>query len=233
MAFPEVEQTRVSDRVYGILRQKILSKQLLPGERLDLDSIEQQLKVSMTPIKMALDRLAVEGLVEIRPRRGTYVSSLSQTEIAEAFDVRGIMERYALELAVRQMNDQQRQHVRRLVKQLDSMLEENDWNSIYPQYVDLDHELHRFLVQAAGNRRLLSLYDHNNVHVQMARARYTRAEKELAVAQKEHEELLRLIERKQALEAAAAVGRHIERAKVSLLRDLHENDGDRRGGVGT
>ena len=143
------------------------------------------------------------------------------------------MERYALELAVEKMTDQQRRYVRTLVEQLASMLKKSDWNSIYQQYVDLDHELHQFLVQAAGNRRLLSLYDRNNVHVQIARARYRRAEKELAQAQKEHEELLRLIETGQASKSAVVVGRHIKRAKMSLLRDLHENDGDRRDEIST
>jgi DNA-binding GntR family transcriptional regulator len=67
-----INQLRISDQVYEYLRGEITMGRLVPGERLDLDQLVEQLKVSKMPIKEALGRLATEGLVDIQSRRGTF-----------------------------------------------------------------------------------------------------------------------------------------------------------------
>ena len=92
---------------YKILKAKILSEQLTPGERLDLSAIEKQMGISRTPLKEALNRLAVDGLVEIRPRSGTYVTVHSLEKIEDVFDARQLLEVYAAGLAAERMTETQ------------------------------------------------------------------------------------------------------------------------------
>jgi len=217
----------MSQEVYDILKEKILSKYFAPGQRLNLAEIEQQMGVSRTPLKEALNRLALEGLVEIKPRKGTFVTDPSPTEIAEAFDVRRVLEVYAVELAAKRVTESQLQQLRDKVKKLRSLTEVEDWTQIYQEYVAIDHEFHRLIVEFAGNKRLKELWEQVNTHVQMARARYRSAERELDQAQREHEEIMKAFEARNIDALREAMSYHIERAKQSLLRDLEESKGQK------
>lgn len=74
--FPAIHRKKVSEIAHDILKEKILSKELAPGQRLNLDEIEIQLGISQTPLKEALALLEMEGLVKILPRSGTFISTL-------------------------------------------------------------------------------------------------------------------------------------------------------------
>jgi len=218
---PRLSPRNMSQEVYDILKERIFSKQFLPGERLRLAQIEKQMNVSRTPLKDALNRLAVEGLVEIKPSRGTFVSDPSPAEIADCFDVRRVLEVYGVELAARRMTESQLQQLRDMVQKLRSFTEIEDWSQIYQEYVALDHQMHRLIMEFAGNKSLQQTWEQINMHVQMARVRYRRAEKELDLAQEEHEELLRVFEARDMATLQEVMSHHIERAKQSLLRDLN------------
>jgi DNA-binding GntR family transcriptional regulator len=89
---PTVTQGSISDKVYEILRERIFLNHFAPGERLRPAAIESQM-VSRAPLQHALDRLAVEGLIEIVPRKRTYVTKPEENDIEEVFELRRILER--------------------------------------------------------------------------------------------------------------------------------------------
>jgi len=72
-----VSLPKLNDVVYELLRERILRYDFAPGQRLDLPELEAMLQISRTPLKNALTRLEVEGLVEVQPRRGTFVAGLN------------------------------------------------------------------------------------------------------------------------------------------------------------
>ena len=220
---PRLNPRNISQEVYEILKVRIFSKQFSPGERLRLAEIEKQMNVSRTPLKDALNRLAVEGLVEIKPSRGTFVSDPSPAEIADCFDVRRVLEGYAVELLAERMTEQQLRQLRDMVRELRSFTEVEDWSEIYQEYVAMDHQMHRLIMEFAGNKRLKEVWEQINMHVQMSRARYRRAERELNLAQEEHEELLKAFESRDVGTLQQTMSHHIERAKRSLLQDLSRN----------
>ena len=121
------------------------------------------------------------------------------------------------------MTESQLQRLRDRVKELRSLTEVEDWSQIYQEYVALDHELHRLVMEFAGNKPLKEVWEQVNMHVQMARVRYRRAERELNLAQEEHEELLKAFEAREVATLQQVMSHHLERAKQSLLRDLQTN----------
>jgi DNA-binding GntR family transcriptional regulator len=158
--FINISPQKISATAYDALREKIISRELAPGQRLDLNSIEEQMGISRTPLKEALARLEMEGLVEIFPRSGTYVTDPSPDQLAESFDVRLALEMFAIEMAVKTMTDAELEQVRALVEQLRQLAAAPDRDAIYPQYLALDHELLRQLLALAGNHRLGRIHQH-------------------------------------------------------------------------
>ena len=101
-----INQAKISEQVYEYLRSAIMTGRFAPGERLDLEELVGQLKVSKMPIKEAVARLASEGLLDIQARRGTYVSRVDARDLAETFAVRRALELLAGELAVEHVTPQ-------------------------------------------------------------------------------------------------------------------------------
>ena len=80
------------ERVASELRKAILSKQLKEGENLTLESVAQQLNVSITPVREAFQILAHDGLIKLRPNKGAIVLGITETYIREHYQLRGILE---------------------------------------------------------------------------------------------------------------------------------------------
>ncbi len=215
-----INTRKISEAAYDILREKVVSKEFTPGQRLNLDAIEKQLGISRTPLKEALIRLEMEGLIRIAPRSGTYVTDPGPKEIAESFDVRRVLEVYAVELAVQRASDEDVRKLRAIVQELGDLVTAEDRDAIYPRYLTLDHQLHRQLVALTGNQCLCQAHDRENVHAQMARIRYRRSERELDTAQEEHERIMAALEARDVETAKAEMDAHLRRAKRSLLADM-------------
>jgi len=221
---PNLTRPNISDEVYSALKERILSRQFAPGERLNLSQLEEQMGISRTPLKDALNRLALEGLVEIQPRKGTFVVILTPAEITESFDVRRVLEVYAVELAVQRITESQLEHMYDLVKALRQLTDIEDWDGIYREYCSMDHDLHRLILEIAGNRRLKETWEKINVHVEMARTRYGELERERYRTQEEHEEILRAFESRDLPRLQQVICHHIDRTKRSVLQDLKQRE---------
>lgn len=96
----KIEQRRAVDEVYERLREAILTKQFSSGQRLDTEAIAQQLGVSLTPVRSAIELLAADGLVDVQPRSGTFVTTLSAKDVEDTLDIRCALECLAAEKAV-------------------------------------------------------------------------------------------------------------------------------------
>jgi DNA-binding GntR family transcriptional regulator len=219
--FPRINTPKVSEMVYSILREKIISKEFAEGERLELDDICKHLGVSKTPIKEALSHLESEGLVRILPRSGTFVSNFSKTDIEDSFDVRRVLECFAVEIICNHASDQEIEMLDKMVENLGKLAKHPDIKEIYPDYLRLDHEFHRQVVLQTKNKRLQEAHERENLHAQMARIRYRSFERELDKAQNEHERMIMAIKERNVEKAVFEINSHLQRAKQSLLNDMN------------
>ena len=190
-----VRHYSITDQVYDALKERILLRTVQPGERLLLNELEQQLGVSRTPLKDALNRLAMEGLVEVYPRKGTFVTSLTSETLREVFDIRLLMELYAGEQGITRITPAQLGKMRGLVKELERNIDAGNETYIdYGQFISRDQNLHLLLIGLAGNQTLLEMYRSLNVHVQIARGFYTRMDRRVRHTHEEHKTILRAYE---------------------------------------
>jgi DNA-binding GntR family transcriptional regulator len=111
----------------------------------------RDLEIGRTPLREAVKRLELEGLVDVRPRSGTYVTDVHATDIAHIAEVRAELEAHAARLAARRMDDD----LRGAAAALDAELVAIEGTSGIDTYMRLDERVHRFVWEAAGNPYLL------------------------------------------------------------------------------
>src|SRR5436305_10192799 len=118
MEFTKIQRERAVDSVYQAMRQAIVTCAIKPGERLNVEELAEKFGVSLTPVRGAIQQLATEGLIEIRPRSGTFVANLNHQEVDETFKIRCALECLAAEEAIHRFTQDQ---VRRLKELLASL----------------------------------------------------------------------------------------------------------------
>jgi DNA-binding GntR family transcriptional regulator len=214
----------VRDEVYKRLRTGILDHTYPPNHRLDLSALEEQFGISRTPLKEALHRLEAEGLVEIRPRRGTFVSSLDARDVAEAFDVRNILERAAAGIVVREATEAQIGRLRSIADEMDRMLESDDYQSIVEEYIELDRKFHNLFVSFTGNRQLSDICTQLGTHLQIARVRQKFVLTDSRHTQFEHAAIMQALEQRDAPLLRKAIDEHIRLSKARTLKALDGNE---------
>src|SRR5438477_9717360 len=115
-----LENLTLWQRVYDHLREEIRSERLPPGTELQELALSQRLGVSRGPIREALGRLAAEGLVTVRPRRGAVVHSLSSEDFLQAYQVREALEGLAIRLAVPRLTPPELDELQRLTDTMET-----------------------------------------------------------------------------------------------------------------
>jgi len=219
MELTPLSRKRATDEVYEAMRQAILSRTFLPGERLNVEEIATKLGVSLTPIRHALQQLATEGLVDIQPRSGTYVANLSPRDLEETFDIRCALECLAAEKAAERGDPAVTARLRELLSDLARPLETAEDRQ---RHEESNLEFHRVIVGAAGSRKLAEMYESLNAHIQIARVH--RSEEDwpgrLAEEQREHEAIVAALEARDIPALTASVRAHILRARDALVAKL-------------
>ncbi|WP_306396028.1 GntR family transcriptional regulator [Telluria beijingensis] len=226
--------------VVSHLRDLVLSGELAPGERIVEIPFAARLGVSRTPLRLALIELETEGLLERLPTRGYRVRSFSLEDIAEAVDVRGVLEGMAARIvAERGASSAELASLEDVVRRgralLDTasrpgaVLDAEAWRAINGQF-------HRLLVTTANNRALASALEHNN-KIPMAGPGAlplpeVPSDLELAFvhrAQADHEDLLQAITRREGARAEAILREHAYRSRenkrILIARIRKEKEG--------
>ena len=219
MELAKIQRERAVDSVYQALRQAIVSSLMKPGERLNVEELAQKLGVSLTPVRSAIQQLANEGLVEIRPRSGTFVASLSPRDVEETFEIRCALECLAGEKAVVHIAPKALKRLRELLRSLRKPVRNDEDRKAHERD---NSEFHRIIVEAAVSRRLLEMYEALNAHIKIARIHSAEANWPVRMQQEEaeHEEIVAALEQRDTDAVVKALRKHIYRAKEALLASL-------------
>jgi DNA-binding GntR family transcriptional regulator len=195
----------LADLAYQDLRDRIVTLQIKPGEPIDEDTVGQQLEMGRTPIREAIKRLALENLVTVFPRRGTFASEINITDLALVSDVRTVLEGHAAYRAAERITDEQREELERLLAELRESRGSDDMEAL----MVLDTRVHRFIYRAAGNPYMdQTLSRYLNLSLRIWYLVLDRLP-HLFARVHEHDEVLRAIAEGQAEHARAVLEEHI------------------------
>ena len=158
---PDASATRlVAERAYLELRDRIVTLHLPPGTVLREDALMEEMGIGRTPLREAVKRLALENLVEVQPRRGTFVSAIEAADIQNITEVRAELEAYAAELAALRLDPETRAKAERLL----SEIEELDGGGDQERLMRFDERIHRFTWEATHNPYLIQTLERYFTH---------------------------------------------------------------------
>ncbi|MGI8854909.1 MAG: GntR family transcriptional regulator [Thermomicrobiales bacterium] len=174
-----IEHSDLTTKVYQWLKGRIMHHAFLPGDKLDIQQLADDLGVSRTPVKDAINRLTSEGLVVLRSRRGTYVATLTPAALRDLFETRTMIECWAAEHATGEALKASAPAMQALFDRSTTIIAEADAAHFdYSAYFALDLDLHAILVGLTGNAVLLDL--HHGIVARMSAGRiYYPAEDEV------------------------------------------------------
>src|ERR1700749_2318427 len=137
----------LADRAYRALRDRLVTLRISPGAPIDGEAIGRELKMGRTPVREAIKRLALENLVTVFPRRGTFASEINITDLAHISDVRAQLEGHAAYRAAERITDAQREELAGLLGELDVRRGADHLEML----MDFDATVHRFIYRCANN----------------------------------------------------------------------------------
>lgn len=212
-----------SPGIYARLRQMILEAELTPGARVTENELAAQFRVSRTPIREALHRLEVDGLLEIRPKQGCFIRTVDMAQIGNYYAVRIALETMAIELACANMPDEE-------LKKLAAI-----WNpENQPKNTDeiagiknAEEAFHVTLAEHSGNPVLADYLRDVNDHVRVVRRLAFLDKQTVAETYRDHYQICQMLLERDVNRARTAMVKHIQKsqemARNVTLNQLQEH----------
>ncbi len=222
----------LNSTVYARLRDLILSNDLRAGQKLVDRDLAEQLGVSRTPVREALGRLAMMGLVEARSRRGFYVSQCTAEQMSDLYAFRKILEVNAARLAAENAGPAHLREIDRILSELERLAKDPDNRA---KTVEVDLQIHDLIARASGNAALHQasqlIMDKILCFIWVGWVNSSVADPvSVAAAHREHQAILLSVKEKDPARAANQMGAHIDNAQIGLAKML-QNRADLRSVV--
>ena len=231
ISMPLRNKKYTTSQIYQMLRQMIMDFDLFPGTRVTETELADLFKVSRTPIREALQRLEVEGLVQIKPKQGCFIRPVDIELISEYYDVRVALEGMAIELACKNMPRNELQAL------ADFWNPENVKQTVdYPEQIkEVEEAFHLSLAQGSGNPVLAQYLNDVNDHIRIIRRLGFPDKKSIVETYEEHYQICQLMLDGKTKAAKKYLIEHIRKSQdiartvtLSQLQQHHMRDKSRK-----
>jgi DNA-binding GntR family transcriptional regulator len=201
-------------KVYGHLREQILSGQIAPQQRLIETKIAQEIGTSRTPVREALHNLEVEGLIESIPRVGYRVKFLNPMEVEEICAIRATIEGMAADWAMNKAPGKLVPELKKNIAQSEKVIAQGAVKA----FVELDAQFHESIARLSGSQRLLELAQTLRRHMLRYRIESIYTLDNVRRAIDGHKGILQAIEKADRPGVGRAINAHLEQSKRDILR---------------
>lgn len=214
------EYLPLRDVVFHTLRNAILKGELKPGERLMEVQLAQRLGVSRTPVREAIRKLELEGLVCMLPRRGAVVANITVRDLEDVLEVRASLEELAARKACENITEEQLRDLKKTAGDFRRSLEGDDLVAC----VEADMAFHEIIYEAAANRRLQQILQNLREQMYRYRLEYLKDKRMHRLLVEEHDTIRRAIKKHDAEKAGSAMRVHIGNQKDSMVQSLTKTE---------
>jgi DNA-binding GntR family transcriptional regulator len=197
----------LSKQVYARIKERFLRGEYLPGNRLYEDELAKEYGISQTPVREAMHRFQAEGLVVRKEHRALYVRTFSLEEARNVYEMRALLEPYAIELATRHSDRSWLEKIEAIEAEQKAGLAARD----FPRVQRTNYYLHVAFAEGSHNPILIDMIERLWVFIPVLRAAAWKQDPEgVRFVAEEHAEIIAYLREERAEEAIAATKRHAE-----------------------
>ncbi|MFA5527314.1 MAG: GntR family transcriptional regulator [Peptostreptococcales bacterium] len=200
------------DLVFEEIRRSILSGELKPGQRLMEIELADRLGVSRTPIREAIRKLELEGLVAIEVRKGAYVSGISVSEMIDVLVVRSVLEGLAASLAAQKITEEEIKALLEISEKFNQSVAEDDAIAMN-RY---NNQFHNIIFEATKNKKLIQMANNLQEVVQRFKIAYFKEYTRAKDIPQEHKLIVQAICARDPVTAKEYGQNHVERLTEAL-----------------
>ena len=215
--FDQVNRGSLGNRIFVLLRDRILNDEYQNGQKLNELTLANELKISRTPIREALKQLELEGLVESIPNKGVYVKGFSARDIDDMFEIRLSLEGLAIQLAIERMDEEHLIRIKDVFELMEFYTAKKDQEKIN----DLNILYHETIYQATQSAYFEQLLKDIHYYVSVTSRHSITQPERLETALEEHRAILDAIVTGDKDKAKETIQKHIRKTQV-LVRKYYE-----------
>ncbi|VCU68399.1 putative HTH-type transcriptional regulator YdfH [Pigmentiphaga humi] len=205
--------TTIAARISQSLADEIMSGLLAPGARLEEPTLAERFQVSRTPIREALRLLNARGLIELVPRRGGVVASVSAEQLADMLEAMCELESLCCRIATQRMSAMQRRQLELLHEEAEEVAARGDTEA----YLALNARFHQLLCEGAQNQTLVATVENLRERLSPVRAAQGGVERRFEVSHREHQKIVEAVLAGQPEQAYLAMRSHTTRLTLHVM----------------
>lgn len=206
--------------IFNTLREAIIIGELRPGERLMEVQLAEKLGVSRTPVREAIRKLELEGLVDMLPRKGAHVADLSVKDIMDVLEVRATLDGLATSLAATRITEEEIKALKNVQNQFANYVEKENLQGS----IKKDVEFHEIIYKSSRNEKLIHISNNLREQIQRFRIIYLKDYGSPLDVVKEHTEILDCIISKNSERALTLAHRHIRNQEDTIVKAIKRNE---------
>jgi len=209
-----IAPTALYQEVAERLRQRIFAHELTPGTWIDEQKLAEQYGISRTPLREALKVLASEGLVELKPRRGCYVTEISRQDLDDIFPLMAMLEGRCVTEAIGRAKSADIARLKKIHEQLESAARDGRIDAFF----EANQEFHRQIQLLSGNRWLLTVIQDLRKVLKLSRLHSLSLEGRLQQSLDEHRVIMGALEAGDTAKAEKAMHDHLLSGREALAK---------------
>lgn len=223
---PRIDSSNLWDKTYIILKERLIRREFKPNEKLSIPELAETLGVSRTPIRDALNRLEMEGLVKTVSKVGTFVKPIEVNDVLDIMDTRLMLEFWTAEsissLPVREVHD--------TLTKMENILHQSSRlidSSLFESYLQADFNLafHLEFIKLSRNQKNIEIYQ-NLMNYRFVAIKSSLITKEMVVtAQEQHSAIINALKGGDINDIKTVIRLHMDDSKERLLMKINANGG--------
>ncbi|MDO4978457.1 MAG: GntR family transcriptional regulator [Eubacteriales bacterium] len=214
------EYLPLRDVVFQTLRRAIITGELAPGERLMEISLANQLGVSRTPVREAIRKLELEGLVIMIPRKGAQVARITEDNLKDVIEIRTALEEFAVSLACERIDEEGKAEMKEKLEEFRQAIAQNE---DILNIIEKDEQFHDSIVRASKNKRLITLLAGLREQFYRYRMEYVKDMASVSNLIEEHENMMHAIFNHDQEKATSLMKSHLLNQQEAILHEINDN----------
>lgn len=203
--------------IFNSLREAIIVGELKPGERLTEVQLAEKMGVSRTPVREAIRKLELEGLVDMIPRKGAHVADLSPKDIMDVLEVRASLDGLAAALSATRITDAELKELNNICMQFISCMEKENLQGA----IKKDIEFHEVIYRSSRNEKLIQMDSNLREQIHRFRVIYLKDNSSPKELINEHADIFEAIKNRDAESARQLAERHIRNQEEKIVKSIN------------